>query len=193
MGGPRPARESRTLLLVAVIALAVIVGSFLLRPDGSDSSAGSGARDRASDSPSEPLTTETPREKRKKKAANAADTPSGAPGADSFGIPPGLAGSGKIYSLPPHKLTITITAPTAPLGLVAYIIPTSRKHHYGQAKVSGTSWSLTTTVYGNPKYATAFAQAGPRGLPVTCTITVDGKVTERRSTKGSYGAMWCLG
>jgi hypothetical protein len=105
---------------------------------------------------------------------------------------PGLQG-GSIYRyLPKHKITLRITS-EAPIGTVGYVIPTSLRQSSGIVKNVGTSWNLTTTAYGDPDYAQLFMAAGGRGFPVTCTITVDGHVTEHRSTEGPYGQLICQG
>ena len=104
----------------------------------------------------------------------------------------GLGGSGGVQGLPRHELTLTISS-AAPLGTVGYIIPTSLNDNYGVVKNVGRTFSVSTVVYGNPDYAQGFAQADARGNPVTCTVTVDGRVTERRSTEGPYAALFCQG
>ncbi len=104
----------------------------------------------------------------------------------------GLAGGGGVANQPSHTVTLSMTS-EAPLGTVGYIIPTSLRDNYGVRKNVGRSFSVTTTAYGEPDYAQGFAQAGQRGFPVTCTITVDGRVTERQTTAGPYGALFCQG
>ena len=104
-----------------------------------------------------------------------------------------MGGAGMTDSLPKHTLTVRLTAEGPILGSVAYVIPTSREHESGKTFVKARTWSLTTTVYGNPKYAAVFGQGDYRGNRVSCVVTVDGKVTDRRSTEGPYGAMWCVG
>ncbi|MCW2781185.1 MAG: hypothetical protein JWR35_1634 [Marmoricola sp.] len=96
--------------------------------------------------------------------------------------------------LPGHKLVLTVTSPGA-IGTVGYLIPTTqeRPKAYGVAKNVGKSWSLSTEVYSYGPYADIFLQAGPLGLPITCTITVDGKVTDRKTSTGPYSRMLCMG
>ena len=109
----------------------------------------------------------------------------------SFNMP-GLQG-GSIYKyLPKHTITLRATS-EAPIGTVGYIAPTSLRNSSGIVKNVKTSWSITTTVYGDPDYAQVFLQSGARGYPITCTIIVDGRVTEQRSTEGPYGQMVCQG
>lgn len=105
---------------------------------------------------------------------------------------PGLQGGSLYKYLPKHAITLRVTS-EVPIGTIGYVMPTSLRNSSGTIKNAGTSWSLSSTVYGSPDYAQIFVQAGARGFPITCTITVDGKVTERRSTEGPYGQMVCQG
>jgi hypothetical protein len=190
----RPGGESRTFILFASVIVIVIVGSFLFLRPGSPESAvdpGTGAKDEQT------LPTELPSAE---PSASPSATASGTADATGLfgghtgglGVPPGLQGAGDYSQLPKHKLTVTMSTEGV-LGTVAWIIPTSVENHEGTAVVRGGSWSLSTTVYGNPDYAVVFAQQGRVDQPVHCTITVDGRVTERRSTQGAYSAMWCEG
>lgn len=127
-------------------------------------------------------------------ASNAVDDKV-ADGLKSFGNskrPSGLGGEGGTRGYERHDITLTMSSQT-PIGSVGYIVPTSVDKYYGVAEKVGRSWSLRTVVYGNPDYGQLFAQAGTRGNPVTCTITVDGRVTESRSTEGPYGQLFCQG
>lgn len=108
------------------------------------------------------------------------------------GLGPGLAGSGGTKNLPKEHITLTMTS-TAPIGVIGYVVPTSLDHSYGVAKDVGTTWSLRTIGYGRPDYAQLFAQSGPTGAVITCTITVNGRVTEARSTDGPYSQLFCQG
>lgn len=105
---------------------------------------------------------------------------------------PGFQG-GSIYQyLPKHHLTLSARS-EAPIGTVGYLIPTSLRKSSGIVKKVQNSWGLSTTVYGDPDYAQIFVQAGARGYPIICTISVDGHVTEHRATEGPYGRMICQG
>ncbi|MCW2855916.1 MAG: hypothetical protein JWR52_1531 [Marmoricola sp.] len=105
---------------------------------------------------------------------------------------PGLQGGSVYRYLPKHHVVMTITS-DQPIGTIGYEVPTSLHNSSGIVKNVGTHWSLATTAYGSPDYAQLFMQAGARGFPVTCTITVDGRVTEHRSTEGPYGQLICQG
>jgi len=91
-----------------------------------------------------------------------------------------------------HHLVATVHS-SAPIGIVGYLIPTSQDHSYGESKNVGTTWTLSTTVYGRPAYAMLFLQAGRSGAPITCEITVDGHTSAHASTSGPYGRQYCLG
>jgi hypothetical protein len=105
---------------------------------------------------------------------------------------PGFQGGSMYKYLPKHTLTMSARS-EAPIGTVGYLVPTSLRHPNGIVKNVKTFWTLTTTVYGDPDYARIFLQAGARGYPITCTITVDGRTTEHRATEGPYGQLVCQG
>ncbi len=129
-------------------------------------------------------------------AASPAGEPTGSPAVPGFpgagATLTGLGGKGGVKGLPKMRITLSMTS-AAPIAYVGYIVPTSLDHSTGTVKDPGTSWSLTTIGYGPPDYAQLFSIAGPTGIPVTCTITVNGKVTERRTTTGPYDQMFCQG
>lgn len=91
-----------------------------------------------------------------------------------------------------HTVTLSISSATA-IGQTGYIIPTSTDHSYGHMTIDSGSWSLTTNAFGKPAYAIIFIQAGKLGIPISCTITVDGHVSSHSTTNGPYGRTVCLG
>jgi hypothetical protein len=105
---------------------------------------------------------------------------------------PGLQGGTMYKNLPRHRLVLHVTS-EGPIGTVGYYIPTSLRKFTGVDKDVQHDWRLTTTVYGRPDYARIWLQAGARGFPITCTITVDDQVTEQRTTDGPYGQLLCQG
>jgi len=179
-------------VLIAVASVIVIVGSFLfLRPESPESAIDPDSRARDDRTvPTDVPTPQDPTTAASPSASGDAGVFSGHTG--NLGVPPGIDGNGDYTHLPKHTLTIRMST-AGQLGTVAWIIPTSVENHEGTTVVRGGTWSLTTTVYGNPNYAVVFAQQGRTDQPVTCTITVDGRVTERRSTGEAYSAMWCEG
>lgn len=186
--------DRRNFAIIAVIAIAVIVASLALRSGRDDEKAVDPVAKPSASASTEATATPTRRHKRsRQREPLAAAAPGGAPNASVFGLPPGMQGSGSVTSLPPHHVTITWSAPRSAVGVVAWIIPSSQDHEQGKATSYGHSYSLSTTVYGNPKYAAVFAQADVHGNPITCTITVDGRVTERRTAAKPFSAMWCVG
>lgn len=193
LGGDR-----KRAFIVLAVSIAVVVIAFVMRPHDSDhpsrvADPTTSAEPTDTVSPS-PGTTARAAGKRKPKPSPAAQDPTSQQG---FTVPmpslamPGLSGNGASYSAEKHTLTIRWSSPH-PLGLIAYVIPTSQEHRRGSRmeRVQHTA-SLTTTVYGRPDYAVAYVQAG--GSPATCEIFVDGRRTAHRTTEGPYGAVWCQG
>jgi hypothetical protein len=117
--------------------------------------------------------------------------PGGGASAGSFFLP-GLPGGSMWRNLPRHRLVMHVTS-EGPIGTVGWYIPTSLRKLSGVEKNVQHEWRLTTTVYGGPDYGRIWLQAGSRGYPITCTITVDGRVTEQRSTDGPYARLLCQG
>ena len=87
---------------------------------------------------------------------------------------------------------MSVASSAGPIGQVGYLVPTSPDHSYGRAEHVGTNWAVATTVTGKPYYALIFVQANRTGVPITCTITIDGRVASRKSTSGAYGRQVCL-
>ncbi|MCW2800919.1 MAG: hypothetical protein JWQ70_2391 [Aeromicrobium sp.] len=112
--------------------------------------------------------------------------------ARSFGgsLVTGIPGSGSSNPAAKHAITLRVTSPSA-IVFVKYYVPTAKLN--GVDYPVGKSWSLSTTVQGPPDYAQLFLQANGNGDPITCTISVDGKVTDKRTTGGPYGQILCQG
>lgn len=193
----RSGGESRWLWVAAGLAVVLGVLAFLNRPQPTDSSASDPTgRPSASASPSESAAPERRRKRPRAEAASEAATVD--PGAlEGLGLPPGmqppgLGGSGSAKSLPRADLVIRITS-AQPVHHVSYIIPTSDREQYGKDTSAGRTWTYRTKVWGRPDYAAVFVRGLYPGVEVTCVITVDGRVTERRTIIGPHSAMWCQG
>lgn len=104
----------------------------------------------------------------------------------------GLRGASRSQSIPSHHLVLRLWSDHK-LPFVIYNIPTSRDHPGGRSTDLGRSWTLSTTVYGKPDYAQLFTRSGFEGYPITCQITVDGRVTARLTTRGPWGKIFCQG
>jgi hypothetical protein len=191
-------RDRRAAVLVAAgLALAVVAAFMLLRHDSGKDSPGDGVTGSTA-----PGTTGGGVVLPKGKKARAGDraaghAPKGGGGAsvsgraDGFGID-GLPGHSLSAELPVIRIQLSVDS-AEPIGVVGYVVPTSRDHTSGKATGVGRHWSLSTTGYGRPDYARIFVGAGPSGSPVTCTVRINGVITEQRSTKGPYGQMMCQG
>lgn len=200
-------RQHREGLICATLVLVVALVAWLSWQYDADRRADQApfrASDRATRAPDSHDDTghRDPTRKPKHRRAEATDAPTlpGFPGAGGASydwsgaedLPPSYAGDGTSSSIPAHTLRITVTSAES-IHKVGYQVPTSSSHRSGIDDGVGASWGLTTKVYGRPDYARVFLQAGPSGAAITCTITVDGRVTERRSTEGPYGATMCQG
>jgi len=104
----------------------------------------------------------------------------------------GLKGHSMTASIPGHHIVLSMTS-REKLPFLIYYIPTSRDDRGGTLTDLGRTWSVQTTVYGKPDYAQLFTRANWNGTPITCTITVDGRVTARLTTSGPYGKAFCQG
>lgn len=104
---------------------------------------------------------------------------------------PGYAGGSYFQFAPKHRITLKVTS-AAPIGTIGWTLLYTDGPTSGRVN-AGRSWSMTRTVYGEPDYARLFFGSGGDSTPVTCTIIVDGKVTEQRSTSGPYAQMMCQG
>lgn len=190
-----PGAQTRVFFIWAAVLVLVTIGVIvLLRPDSSERAIDDG-RPRAGDDVTT-LGTEqaTPKKKPKAKVTESSELPA-AFGNNFPGLgvqPGGIGGSGASYSAEKHEVTIRWRAPH-PLGLIAYIVPTSANNSQGSHVENSHTWSMSTVAFGKPDYAVAFVQARADGQPVTCEIIVDGRVTDRRSTVGPYGSVWCQG
>ncbi len=105
---------------------------------------------------------------------------------------PGLLGEGASSSTRVRDVRLAVTS-DEPVWVLGYLVPTSPDRSNGTVRKPGASWSMSTKVYGRPDYAQIFAQAGPRATRISCTVTVDGRVTERRTATGPYAQLFCQG
>lgn len=107
-------------------------------------------------------------------------------------LTPGSPGGFVFGNLPTHELMLTVNSATR-IGRLGYLVPTSPDASYGDLQFKGSKWSLGTKVVGKPNYAAIFVQAGATGTPITCTVTVDGVVRDKKTTSGAYGRAVCVG
>ena len=117
------------------------------------------------------------------RSLNGLPTPSGTPTSVS---------SGGVNGLPAHSLVISAGSDGPLLG-VGWRIPTADGKRAGKDTSYQKSFRHATTVYGRPDYAQLYTRVGPDSSHVWCTVTVDGKVTERQEAHGPWGAVFCQG
>lgn len=186
---PRAVLLKRGLAIAAVLVLVLAVVLVVqLGKDATPDTSGSG---RAGGLPSDALDSVVP-----------TVNPSAAPASGAKGrvvtLPNGRTltfaaqgGAGFVIT-PAKRYTLTLTARSSQaIGTLGYLIPTSDDSSRGVIKNVGTSWSLTTTVTGRPNYAVLFVQAGASGAPISCSVRIDGRVADARSTSGAYGRQVC--
>jgi hypothetical protein len=91
-----------------------------------------------------------------------------------------------------HQVVISASAPGR-MAVVGFLVPTGMGETYGSRNGANHSFRLSQQALGGGYLAAIYLQTGKSGTPITCTITVDGKVTSSQTTSGSYGRALCLG
>lgn len=91
-----------------------------------------------------------------------------------------------------HDVVISASS-RRPMAVVGYLVPTGLGSTYGMVKAHRRSWSIAEQALGRGYLAAIFIQTGKAGVPITCRVQVDGKVTNVETTSGSYGRAVCLG
>lgn len=91
-----------------------------------------------------------------------------------------------------HDVTISVSTP-GHIQVLGYLVPTGMGSSYGQVHTDHKTWSLHEQAAGSGYLAAIFIQSDKFGSPLTCSVAVDGKVTNTETTSGSYGRAVCLG
>lgn len=104
----------------------------------------------------------------------------------------GIPGTGFDRGLTPHHVVITAES-DGPLAGVGWQMPTADGPRGGKDAVGQRSFRHEATVYGTPPYAQLYTFDGPHSSWVSCTVTVDGKVTDHQVAKGPWGQVFCRG
>ncbi|HEX2895141.1 MAG TPA: hypothetical protein VHO29_14180 [Marmoricola sp.] len=186
----RNPKKAAGLSALAVLCLVVLVW-------GVAGGSGRNAEPSTLGAPS-PLATPT---KSPTRALDGLATPSGSPtpiGQMTGGFPSsgmgaaGFAGTGFDRGLKPHHIVITAES-DGPLAGVGWKMPTADGPRGGKDAVGQRSFRHEATVYGKPDYAQLYTFDGPDSSWVSCTITVDGKVTDHQVAKGPWGQVFCQG
>jgi hypothetical protein len=106
--------------------------------------------------------------------------------ADSFGA----GGSSK--SLTRHHVVVTAQS-DGPMMAVGWWIPFADGDRKGGKKAPGRTFSHADGTYGDGDLARILAYGGPYSTKTWCTVTVDGKVTDRQQARGPYAEVFCQG
>lgn len=114
--------------------------------------------------------------------------PTGFDGLPTQGVP-GLEGDGFVSDGGRHSVVVSVTS-DAEVVFAGYRVPTANKSDSAKGV---RSLKGTATAFGHPDYAQVFVTAGPYSTRTVCTVTVDGKVTDRRVGEGPYAYLFCQG
>ncbi|MGI8677597.1 MAG: hypothetical protein ACR2LX_02700 [Jatrophihabitans sp.] len=91
-----------------------------------------------------------------------------------------------------HQVTIEARS-ASQYSALGWLIPTGLSNTFGSRNNVSRTWTLSQRAIGKGYLAAVFLQAGRDGTPVTCRVIVDGKVTDTKTTSGSYGRTVCVG
>jgi hypothetical protein len=180
-------------LVVALVALVLIVRGSDSPKKADNSVAGTAPGTGAKSSVPLPKTGKKAHPRRKKAPGKSALDVTSVAGLGSVTGLTGFTGRGYTKDAPRHTITLTVTAPQSARTAVGWWVPTSPGAKTGSAKYIGASWSHTAYGYGSPEYARLLVIAGAEGVPTTCTIKVDGRVVDQRTTSHAYGQALCQG
>jgi len=100
--------------------------------------------------------------------------------------------NGSSQGLTPHHVVISAQS-DGPLMAVGWWIPFADGQRKGSDTSGSKTFSHTDRTYGDADLARILAYGGPNSKKTWCTITVDGKVTERQEAKGPYAEVFCQG
>ena len=189
MGWPRR-NVKRVSAVAAVLAVLTCVGLFVRAYQQAGPSHDEAAGPTGSAAPATPSPSPSPSAASGAARANAFDP-------NALSLPPYTitppAAPGFAFATPAEHRIVLAASSRHAIGRVGYLAPTSPDHPSGDVKHVGRQWAVHTTVTGSPYYALVFVQAGADGTPITCSITLDGKVLSRKSTSGAYGRQVCVG
>ena len=91
-----------------------------------------------------------------------------------------------------HNVTVSASAP-GHMAVLGYLVPTGLGSAYGVVHTRQHSWSMSEQALGKGYLAAVFIQTDRSGIPITCTVTVDGKVTSTQTASSPYGRAVCIG
>ncbi len=111
-------------------------------------------------------------------------------GNGSFTSSFGANGSSK--SLTSHHVVVKAGS-DGPLMAAGWWIPFADGERKGGKKSPGRTYQHADHTYGDSDLARILAYGGPTSRNTWCTVTVDGKVTERQQAKGPYAEVFCQG
>lgn len=173
-----------------MLAYAVVLYIFVRANTGGDSAGSAGSTGSVNSIGAEPTSPPTVAQGPGALTSGSTLTPEIPPPGGS--VPASATGAVTASGQSPHQILLRVTS-AGPIARLGYLIPTSPDHSSADMRDVRSPWTLRTIAYGNSGYAEVFIQTDSSGTPITCSITVDGKVTSMRTTSGVYGRQVCEG
>lgn len=91
-----------------------------------------------------------------------------------------------------HNVSIDVTSPGR-MAVVGFLVPTGLGESYGSRNGQSGGVHVSQQALGGGYLAAVFIQTDKAGTPITCTVTVDGKVTSSQTASAPYARALCLG
>ena len=101
-------------------------------------------------------------------------------------------GQGFSTSLPRHRVVVRAGS-DGPMMAVGWWIPFADGDRKGGKSAPGRSFEHSDHSYGDADLARILAYGGPYSRTTWCTVSVDGKVTDRQEADGPYAEVFCQG
>jgi len=104
----------------------------------------------------------------------------------------GTFGDGSTQSLTRHRVTVSAGS-DGPMMAIGWWIPLADGPRKGSDTSKSRSFHHSDVTWGDGDLARVLAFGGPYSLKTWCTVTVDGRVTERQEAKGPWARVFCQG
>lgn len=101
-------------------------------------------------------------------------------------------GSGSSKSLPRHHIVLAARS-DGDMMAVGWWIPLADGQRQAGKTDPGREFEHADYTYGDADLGRILAYGGPTSRKTSCTVTVDGKVTEHQSARGPYAQVFCQG
>jgi hypothetical protein len=110
----------------------------------------------------------------------------------SFDAQHSAFGDGSSSSLSHHRVVVAAGS-DGPMMAVGWWIPLADGKRQGADTSKSKTFRHSDTTWGDGDLARILAFGGPYSRTTWCTVTVDGRVTERQEAKGPWSRVFCQG